>query len=99
MKDKPSTILFFKGSLYEFTYNKDDEFSQGQMALLYDIPDQQTVAQGRKVKVLAALTGLHGIQFDKSKSMDDYLAMVFYEVEVRIAPIQMQAISQYLQAQ
>ena len=96
---EPSTILFFKGALYEFTYNKDDEFSQGQMALLYDIPDQQTVAQGRKVKVLAAPTGLHDIQFDESKSKDDYLAMGFYEVQVGIAPIRTQAISRYLQAQ
>jgi hypothetical protein len=96
---EPSTILFFKGALYEFTYNKDNEFSQGQMALLYDIPDQQTVAQGRKVKVLAAPTGLHDIQFDESKSKDDYLAMGFYEVQVGIAPIRTQAISRYLQGQ
>ena len=27
------------------------------MALLYDIPDQQTVAQSRKVKILDAPTG------------------------------------------
>ena len=54
---EPSTILFFKRAIYEFTYNKYDEFSPGQMSLLYDIPDQQTVAQSVKVKVLAAPTG------------------------------------------
>ena len=82
-----STILFSKGTIYEFKYNKDDEFSQGQMALLYDIPGQQTVAQSIKVKFLAAPTGLHDIQFDESKSKNDYLAMGFYKVKFGIAPI------------
>ena len=96
---EPCTILFFKGAIYEFTYNKDDKFSQGKMALFYDIPDQQTVAQSRKLKVLSAPTGLHYIQFDKSKSNNDYSEMVFYEVKVGIATICTQAISRYLQAQ
>ena len=56
---EPSTILFYKRTIYEFTYKKDDEFSQGPMALLYHIPDQQTVAQSIKVKVLASSKGLH----------------------------------------
>ena len=54
---KNHLLFFFKGAIYEFTYNKYDEFSPGQMSLLYDIPDQQTVAQSVKVKVLAAPTG------------------------------------------
>ena len=95
---EPSTILFFKGVIYEFTYNKDDEFSQGQMTLLYDISDQQTVAQSRKVKVIAAPMGLHDIRFDKSNSNNDYLEMGFYEVKVGIAPIRTKYISCYLQA-
>ena len=84
---EPSTILFFKGKIYEFTYNKDGEFSQGKMSLVYDIPDQQTVAKSRKLKVLAAPTGLHDIQFDESKSKNDFLEMGSYEVKVGIAPI------------
>ena len=69
------------------------------MALLYDIPDQQSVAQSRKVKVLSAPTGLHDIQFDDLKSKNDYLEMGFYEVKIGIVPIRTQAISRYLQAQ
>ena len=57
------------------------------MALLYDIPDQQTVAQSRKVKVLSPPTVLHDIQFDESKSKNDFLEMGSYEVKVGIAPI------------
>ena len=84
---EPSTILFFKRAIYEFTYNKDDEFSQGQLALLYEIPDQQTVAQSRNVKFISAPTGSHDIKFDESKSKNYYLAMSFYEVKVGIAQI------------
>ena len=96
---EPSTILFSKGTIYEFKYNKDDEFSQGQMALLYDIPGQQTVAQSIKVKFLAAPTGLHDFQCDESNSINDYLDMGFYEVQIGIAPIRTQYISRYQQAQ
>ena len=31
---EPCTILFFKGAIYESTYNKDYEFGQGQMERL-----------------------------------------------------------------
>ena len=96
---EPSTILFFKGAIYEFTYNKDDEFSQGNMAFLYDIQNKQTLAQSKKVKVLTAPTDLYDIQFDESKSNNDYLAMIFYEAKVGIAPIRTQAISRYLKSQ
>ena len=96
---EPSTILFFKGKIYEFTYNKDGEFSQGKMSLVYDIPDQQTVAKSRKLKVLAAPTSLHDFQCDESNSINDYLDMGFYEVQIGIAPIRTQYISRYQQAQ
>ena len=55
------TFLFFKGAVYEFTNNIDGVYNQGQLALLYDLPDQESISQNRKVKVLAAPTGLHNI--------------------------------------
>ena len=93
---EPSTILFFKGPIYEFTYNKDHEFIQGQMAILDDIPNQKTIAKSIKLRVLAATKGLHDIHFDESKSKNDYLAIGFYQVKVVIAPILTQSISSYL---
>ena len=69
---EPYTILFFKGAIYEFTYTKNDEFSQRKTILLYDIPDQQTVAKIRKMELIAVPMGLHDIQLDESKSKNDY---------------------------
>ena len=42
------------------------------MALLYDIPDQQTVAKIRKMELIAVPMGLHDIQLDESNSKNDY---------------------------
>ena len=39
---EPFTLLLFKGGIYEFTHSKDELYSQGQMALLYDLPEQAT---------------------------------------------------------
>ena len=96
---EPSTLLFFKGAVYEFTQNCDGLYSQGQMALLYDLPNQDAISQNRKIKVLAAPTGLHDIEYDDSMSKDDYIAKGFHEVEVGMAPIRTQAINKYQQAQ
>ena len=54
---EPSTLLFFKGAIYEFTHNMDNVFSQGQMAMLFKLPEQDVLNSNRKVKVLAAPTG------------------------------------------
>ena len=57
------------------------------MALLFDLPSQETIVRNGKVKVLAAPTGLRDIEYDQSTSKDDYIERGFYEVEVGVAPI------------
>ena len=44
-KKEPTELLFFKGAQYEFTFNKEDSFSQSQMAILYDLPSSEDVSQ------------------------------------------------------
>ena len=51
---EPNIILFFCGTKFEFTYNKEGKFSQSQMALLCDPPPQNEINRWRKIKVLAA---------------------------------------------
>ena len=92
-------LLFYKGAIYEFTHNKDGVYSQAQMCILFDLPDQDTLDRYRKIKVLRAPTGMHDIIFDPTWTKEDLLAMGFVEIEVGIAPMRTQAINRYLQAQ
>ena len=45
---EPSILLFFKGAIYEFTHNIDVFYSQGQIALLYDLPIQENLDRNKK---------------------------------------------------
>ena len=69
--------MFFKGGIYEFTHNKDGFYSQSQMALLYDLPEQEVLQRNSKFKVLAALNGLHDINYDNDKTKEEYIKMGF----------------------
>ena len=50
IRKEPTELLLFRGGQYEFTFNKDGEFSQSQMALLYDLPSQEDVELFKKIK-------------------------------------------------
>ena len=96
---EPSTLLFFKGAIYEFTHNKEGAYSQGQMALLYDLPNEEIIDRNQNVKVLAAPTGLHDINYNEQTSKDEYIEMGFYEVDIGLAPIRTQSTNRFQQAQ
>jgi hypothetical protein len=96
---EPSTLLFFKGAIYEFTHNMDNVYSQGQMDMLYELPEQDVLNSNRKVKVLAAPAGLYDIEYDITISKEDYINSGFYEVKVGIAPIRTQSFNRYMQCQ
>ena len=98
---EPATILFFRGAVYDFTYNdKNEQFTQSQMAFLYDLPSAEDVARKKKIKVLAAPPGFHDIDnSDLNISKDVYLEKGFKEVKVGIAPSRTQAIGRNVQAQ
>ena len=83
---EPNLLLFFRGAKYEFTYNQEGKFSQSQMALLYDLPDQTDLNGWKKIKVLAAPPGIKDIEFDEEASKDLYLERGFKEVRVGVAP-------------
>ena len=97
---EPGTLLFFKGATYEFTYNSDEEFSQGQMAILYDVPTQDQIDRNKKIKILAAPPGYQDFdEFDPDQPKQFYLDKGFKEVSIGIAPERTQSIGRDLQAQ
>ena len=59
---EPRTLLFFRGAVYEFTYNNDENYSQGQMALLFDLPSQDEIDRNKKKKFLQHLLELRTLK-------------------------------------
>ena len=61
---EPTELLFFRGGHYEFTYNKEDCFSQSQLAILYDLPSFDDINQFKRVKILCAPPGIKYFTID-----------------------------------
>ena len=47
---------FFRGAIFEFTYNQEGKFSQSQIALLFDLPSQDDIDNWRRKKNLSGAT-------------------------------------------
>ena len=97
---EPDTLLFFRGAIYEFTYNIEEKFSQGQMALLFDLPSQDNINRNKKINILAAPPGLQDIEdWDETLPKEYYLNQGYTEVKIGIAPERTQSVGRDLQAQ
>ena len=97
---EPDTLLLFRGAVYEFTYNREGKFSQGQMAILYDLPRQDLIDRNKTIKILAAPPGVQDINdFDVSKPKDFYLDKGYKEVGIGMAPERTISIGHNIQAQ
>ena len=84
---EPRSILFFRGAVFVCTFNAINySFSQAQMCLLFDLPEQIDLDNWRRIKVLVAPAGMKEIIFDDEKSKDDYIAEGFKELSIGIAP-------------
>ena len=95
---EPKTLLFFKGAIFECTFNKEGRFSNTQKALLYDLPSQATLDNWHPIKVLLPPIGLQDIEFDPDESKDTYISKGFNEVEVGLAPERIQLLANNVQA-
>ena len=95
---EPVQFLFFRGALYDFTYNKEGKFSQSDTALLFDIPSQTDLNDWKKIKVLLAPPGLSSFEFQQDTTKEFYLQQDFKEVFVRVAPQRVQILKNNMQA-
>lgn len=96
----PNQLLFFRGAVYECTYNhKNGLFNQSQIALLYDLPEHRTIENWKPVKVLIAPPALKDVQFDMSLPKEQFILNGFKEVDIDPCPERPITISRVLQAQ
>ena len=86
---EPGTLLFFQSAIYQCTYTEDGLFSQSQLALCYDLPDQDDLDNFRRIKVLLFPhdVKLDGFEFDSSLPKSYYIdEMGFKEVSIGQSP-------------
>ena len=70
---EPRSILFFKGSVYEFTYNEDGKCNQSQLWILMEVPDQEDLNRFRKITILVSPSGLKVVEFDGQSTSHYYI--------------------------
>ena len=85
-------LLFFKGAIYEATFNDRDKFSNTQMMMMYDLPSTEAVQNWRKVKLLKCPLGEKEVEFDTNAEKKTYLEQGFVEVDVGVAPDRTQSL-------
>ena len=83
---EPKTLLFFRGAMYQFTYNDDGKFTQSQLGLLLEVPDQNCLDHFRKIPIMVAPPGVKVVEFDGSKSKHDYILEGWVETLVGMCP-------------
>ena len=96
----PGKLLFFRGAVYECTYNhREGSFNQSQIALLYDLPTQDCIDSWKSVKVLIAPPALKDVEFNMELPKQHYLDNGFVEVDIEPCPERPISITRNLQAQ
>ena len=95
---EPLEILFFRGAIFECTFNEDEKFSQSQMAVLYDIPRQSALDNWHKVKILIAPLGLKDYEFNAQTTKREFLERGFKEVEIGVSPERIQSLPNNIKA-
>ena len=91
-------MLFYRVAINEFTHNLDGIYSQAQMEILFDSPNQDCLDKNKKIKILWVPTGLHNITFDNSCTKIYYIVKCFKEVGVGSVLMRTHAVSRFLQA-
>ena len=83
---EPKKLLFFRGAIFEMTFNVEGVFSNTQTAILFELPSEEDLSNWKKIKVLKTPLGLREIEFDPLLSKEVYLEKGYVEVEVGTAP-------------
>ena len=96
---EPRELLFFIGAFYEFTYNDDGKFSQSQIGLLMNLPDQETVNNFRKIPIYVAPPGIKDMEYDPTKTIEQYVEEGWERQLVGTSPERTQSIPGSLRAQ
>ena len=95
---EPKRLLFFRGVIFEVTYNKEGKFSNAKRVIIFELPATETVIIWQPMKVLIPPIGLQDIVFNHNISRNMYLNQGFDGVEIGVVPERRQSFSNNIQA-
>ena len=82
--------MFFKGAIFQFTFNHPNSlFSQSQLSLCYNLPSQEDLDCFRSIQMLAFPNTIKydSFQFDATKTENYYISTLgFKKVTITVAP-------------
>ena len=91
--------MFFKGAIYECTYNEDLRFSQSQICMLLDLPSEDQLTQFQKIEILIAPPGLQDVVYDPNKTKNEYITDGWKTEKIGVAPSRIIKIDRNYQAE
>ena len=78
---EPRRLVFFRRGRYQITYNKQGQFSNSQLAVLFELPSPQVIASRSPIKLLVAPPGSRFIP-DETVTEQQLIAMGWTERSV-----------------
>lgn len=88
-----SELCFFKGAVFEATYNHPKRlFLTSETLLLYDIPTQASLDSWKPISLLKVPCGWKDYNFDLSLPKEWYIQNGFKEVKIPVAPTRQQRV-------
>ena len=91
-------LIFFRGAIFEITFNKEGRNINSQGEFLFDFLPQEYLARWLKIKTLKYSLGLINTELDPNAPKETYLLQGFVEVEIGIAPERTQLLGNNTQA-
>ena len=96
---EPQHLFFYKGAVYECTYNEDMKFSQSQICMNLNLPSQDDLDHFRKIEVVMAPLEMQDVALDENKMQNNYISDDCKIENIGISPSRTIKISNVIQAE
>ena len=93
---EPKLLLFEIGLIYTCTFN-DNKKSNSQKAILFELPDQESLNAFEPIKVLLAPPGCKNVIYIEGTSKQSYFDRGFKEITIECAPHKIHKLPNQLQ--
>ena len=97
--EEPGTLIFFKGVVYDFTFNKEVKYRQSQMGIFYGLFLKEYLDHSNIIDIFVVPPDLHDVVFDSGFSNQESIERGFKHTKVGIFHHQTQYVGRNIQAQ
>jgi hypothetical protein len=94
---EPVELCFFPNAQYEVTFNSENNFSQGQLAVLSKMPTQQQILNQEPVEIYVAPEGVKSVP-NECNSEEGFLILGWRKRRIGLSPERIHYIGEMMQA-